>query len=300
MEKEIQAFLSQLRLSDTSDHTPRQYEYTLRMFRRFLGTDKDIKQIGKQDVAAFLEFLSRPSQDRPHKNAYKRSSIIAVRACLSSFFQYMMDTDRMVGNPMPRAGRMSRPPRNPVYLTEAEKDRLLKAAKTPRDKLVLNLLVSTGMRMGELLGVRVRDIDLEGVRVRVRLKRGAVRQYIIVPALVSEDMPRLVKRHIADENLDQNDLLIDLSRRGLQYLVENAAKRAKINKKLSPHKLRHTFAVELRRRGLRTVDLQNLLHHKNRETTAIYEDVDMRETEEELIRLKLLSKQLEGDGGIEA
>jgi site-specific recombinase XerD len=150
MEKEIQAFISQLRISDTSDNTPKQYEYTLRTFRRFLGTNKDVKQIGKQDVTAFLEYLGRPSSDRAHRNAYKRSSIIAVRACLSSFFQYMMDCDRMTGNPMPRAGRISRPPRNPVFLIKEEKERLLAAARTSNEKLILNLLVSTGMRMGEL------------------------------------------------------------------------------------------------------------------------------------------------------
>ncbi len=290
MEKEIQAFISQLRLTDTSDNTPKQYEYTLKMFQRFLRTDRNVKEIGKQDIAAFLEYLSRPSQERVHGNAYKRSSIIAVRACLSSFFQYMMETDRVGRNPMPRAGRISRPPRNPVFLTEEEKDRLLAAARTSNEKLILNLLVSTGMRMGELLGVKIKDIDLEHGRIQVKLKRGAVRQYIIVNALVTEDIVGLVNRHIANEELNQDDLLIHLSRRGLQYLVANVAKRAKINKKLSPHKLRHTFAVELRRRGLRTVDLQNLLHHKNRDTTAIYEDVDMRETEEELTRLGLIKR----------
>jgi site-specific recombinase XerD len=290
MEQEIQAFISQLRLSDSSDNTPKQYEYTLKMFQRFLHTDRSIKEIGKQDIAAFLEYLSRPSQERVHKNAYKRSSIIAVRACLSSFFQYMMETERVDRNPMPRAGRISRPPRNPVFLTEDEKDRLLAAVNTTRDKLILNLLVSTGMRMGELLGVKVKDMDLEHGRIQVKLKRGAVRQYIIVTALVSEDVVGLVNRYVLDEELNENDSLVNLSRRSLQYLVENAAKRAGINKKLSPHKLRHTFAVQLRRRGLRTVDLQNLLHHKNRDTTAIYEDVDMKETEEELTRLGLIKR----------
>lgn len=290
MEEEIQAFISQLRLTDTSDNTPRQYEYTLRMFQRFLGADRNVRDIGKQDIAAFLEYLGRPSQERVHGNAYKRSSVIAVRACLSSFLQYMMETDRLDRNPMPRAGRISRPPRNPVFLTGEEKDRLLASARTLNEKLILNILVSTGMRMGELLGVKVKDVDLEHGRIQVRLKRGAVRQYIIVNALVTEDVAELVNRYILEQKLHEDDPLINLSRRGLQYLVENAAKRVKINKKLSPHKLRHTFAVELRRRGLRTVDLQNLLHHKNRDTTAIYEDVDMRETEEELMRLGLIKK----------
>jgi site-specific recombinase XerD len=125
MDEEIDAFLSQLKLRDMSDNTPKQYEYTLRMFRRFLGSDMSARSIRRRDIAAFLEFLSRPSQHRLHKNAYKRSSLIAVRACLSSFLQYMMDSGRIDGNPMPGAGRMSRPPRNPVYLTEEEKDRLL-------------------------------------------------------------------------------------------------------------------------------------------------------------------------------
>nr|MDO8097722.1 tyrosine-type recombinase/integrase [Candidatus Njordarchaeota archaeon] len=287
MNKEIEAFLSQLRLRDTSDHTPKQYEYTLRMFQRFLSKEKDIKRIGKQDIAAFLEYLMKPSQDRPHKNAYKRSSIIAVRACLSSLFQYMVDTGRIDANPMPGAGRIPRSPRNPVYLTEEEKDILLRAAKTLKEKLILNLLVSTGMRMGELLGIRVRDMDLEGSRIQVKLKRGAIRQYIIIPPLVKEDITGLVKQYVANEELEPDDSLLSLSRRGLQYLVQKVAQKASINKRLSPHKLRHTFAVALRRRGVRTVDLQNLLHHKDRDTTAIYEDVDMKETEEELTRLGL-------------
>jgi integrase/recombinase XerD len=262
------------------------------MFQHFLNEDRDIRQIGKQDIAFFIEYLSKPSEQRPHKNPYKRSSIIAVRACLSSFFQYMQETGRVDTNPVPRIGRMPRPPRNPIYLTEEEKDKLLRAARTLRQKVVLNLLVSTGMRMSELLGIRLSDMDLDTGRIQVKLKRGAVRQYIIIPRLVSCDIPKLVKRYIAEEKLSQNDLLLNLSRRGLQFMVTSAAKRAGIIKKISPHKLRHTFAVLLRKRGLRTVDLQNLLHHKNRETTAIYEDIDMNETEQELKRLRLIPGNL--------
>jgi integrase/recombinase XerD len=66
------------------------------------------------------------------------------------------------------------------------------------------------------------------------------------------------------------------------------AGRAKITKRISPHKLRHTFAVLLRKKGVTTADLQNLLHHKNRDTTAIYEEVDMKDTEDTLARLKLI------------
>jgi site-specific recombinase XerD len=132
------------------------------------------------------------------------------------------------------------------------------------------------MRLGELLGIRVKDIYLESGRIQVKLKRGTLRQYIIVPTLVSEDVTELVNQHIIQQGLEENDFLIDRSRRGVQYLAENVARKATINKKMFPHKLRHTFAVELRRRGFRTADLQNLLHDKNREATAIYEDVDMR------------------------
>jgi site-specific recombinase XerD len=135
MQKEIEAFLSQQGLGDMSGNTSRQYGCTFKMFLRFLAEDKDIRLVGKQHATAFLEYLSKPSQDRRHKNPYKRSSIIAVRACLSSFFQYMMETDRIASNPMPMAGRMSRPPRNPVYLPETEKERLFGPATNPRRSL---------------------------------------------------------------------------------------------------------------------------------------------------------------------
>jgi integrase/recombinase XerD len=255
MNGEVDIFLSQLKLRDTSDNTPKQYEYTLKMFQRFLGSDRDVKLIERQDIASFVEYLGKPSQKRLHKNAYKRSSIIAVRACLSSFFQYMMDAGRIDRNSMPGTSRLPRRPRNPIYLTEEEKDRMLKTAKTLEEKLILNFLIPTGMRMGELLGVRVRDLDLEGGRVQVKLKRGALRQYIIISALVEEDMGILVREYVEKMKLGQEDKLIGLSRRALQYSVERVAKRAGITKKLSPHKLRHTFAISLRRRGLRTVDL---------------------------------------------
>ncbi|WXG44289.1 MAG: tyrosine-type recombinase/integrase [Promethearchaeati archaeon SRVP18_Atabeyarchaeia-1] len=288
MNQEIEAFLGQLKLRDTSDLTPKQYGYTLGMFRRFLADDRNIKKITRQDLAAFIEYLSKPSGDRVHKHAYRRSSIIATRACLSSFFQYMVDSGRITGSPMPRTARMARPPRNPIYLTEEEKERFLSAASSPREKLIVNLLVSTGMRMGELLSLKVKDIDLETSHLNVRLKRGAVRPYIIVPALIDEDAAKLIRRHVQEQRLESDDLLIHLSRRGLQYTVERVARKGGITKRISPHMLRHTFAVAMRRRNVRTEYLQNLLHHKNRDTTAIYEAIDMRDTEEELARLGLI------------
>jgi integrase/recombinase XerD len=290
MQREIESFVSQLKLADSSEYTPKHYEYILGMFRRSLGEDKEVKDIQRENIVTFFEWLGKPSEERLHKKAYKRASVMNVKACLSSFFQYMIDTGRLMISPMPKLARMERPSRSPIWLSEDEKDRLLKAARKPKDKLLLNLLISTGMRLGELRGIRVKNVDFEGGRIRVKLKRGAIREYIIVPALVHDNVPRLIKNRIKDKNLGPDDLLIGLSQRGIQYTIGILAKRANINKPLSPHKLRHTFAVLLRKRGVHTADLQNLLHHKDRATTAIYEAVDMKDTEDELIRLNLVKR----------
>jgi len=144
-------------------------------------------------------------------------------------------------------------------------DRLVNACQSFEEKLVVWTFVDTGLRVGELVGLKREDIQWQEERVVVHGKGGPFGQRSkirVVP--LTPRVKRLLELHfVSNEGMG-------MSRRTAQRTVKKVANRAQITKPVTPHVLRHTFAVNCVRKGVSTASLKRLLGHEHLSTTEIY------------------------------
>lgn len=280
MARLIDEFLEHLRVErNVSPETLRAYATDLRQFSEFLGPEDEIVP------AAIDPLILRKYLATLKEQEYSRTTIARRVASMRSFFKYLCRQGHLDKNPAAQL-RLTRGSRRlPTFLDEGEIQKLLTTPDAGsfggrRDRAILECLYSTGMRVSELGGLNVRDVDLLGEVARVRGKGrkermaplgkpavDAIRDYVLVrntaePGAVGEDSPLFLNK--GGTRLTARSI----RRRLLLY-----ARQCGIEKHVSPHVLRHTFATHLLDRGADLRSVQELLGHEHITTTQIYTHV---------------------------
>lgn len=253
-----------------SDNTVESYIRDVRMFLISLG--KDVDDISKGDIEDYiLEIL--PTLDS--------SSINRKIASIKSFFKYLCNFRGFV-NVAEGLESLKRKQRLPKYLTIEEVDRLLniklESAFDYRNKAMLELLYATGLRASELINLDTTNLDLFNMTLKVHGKGNKER---IVPVskmaikylalYLAEYRSKLfVKKKKACDKLFLNNHGCGLTRQGLYKILKELSVNAGIDKDITPHVLRHSFATHLIECGADIRSVQELLGHENAETTEVY------------------------------
>jgi integrase/recombinase XerD len=195
-------------------------------------------------------------------------------------------------------GRPTTPKRLPEILTLEEFQRILAEAyrADPRDGLLLRLLFESAVRVSELSHLEVPDVEFGERTLRVRQGKGAKDRLV----LCTPDLGQLLQVHLGGRT--RGPLFISnrgarLSVRRIQSIVRNAAWRAGIQKKISPHSLRHTWATMARNAGLPLDTVQLLLGHASPRTTELYSRLSMATAREEYDRAMRALASPSGRGG---
>ncbi|MGX7950821.1 tyrosine-type recombinase/integrase [Oleidesulfovibrio alaskensis] len=223
------------------------------------------------------------------------ASLHRMKAALRAFFAWAIDVGIVDDNPA-RSIRMHRLPRKlPVFLTTAEKKRLLKELKgrtdfsTLRDRAMIEVLLGTGIRLGELAALDMDDIDLDAKHLRVRAK-GNVPQV----KFIKTDLRTLLRRYLAERRRhgrpEMEALFLSnrdgrLCQRQIANRLAHWLRKAGIEKELTPHGLRHTFATHLYGATNDLLVVQRALGHRDVSTTQIYTHLVDGQLEEALERL---------------
>jgi len=257
-------------LNQTKAKSPLDINDTLvREFRLWLNR-QPIRKVAKPG-----ETLSRRTQ-----NYY----LIAIR----SFLKYLARQE-IKSMPSDRIELAKVPERSLDLITETELDRLMKAPeddslKSVRDRAILKLLFSTGLRVSELCALD-RDIDLKNDEHSIRGKGGKVRVIFFSEEAKQALRDYLTKRKDVDEamfaqvskNIKTNsDNSLRINKRSVARIVKEYAVKAGISKKVTPHVIRHCFATDLLSNGADLRSVQALLGHANIGTTQIYTHVTDR------------------------
>lgn len=223
------------------------------------------------------------------------ASLHRMKATVRAFFAWAAETGVVGDNPA-RSIRMHRLPRKlPVFLTTAEKKRLLKELKgrtdfsTLRDRAMIEVLLGTGIRLGELAALDMDDIDLDAKHLRVRAK-GNVPQV----KFIKTDLRTLLRRYLAERRRhgrpEMEALFLSnrdgrLCQRQIANRLAHWLRKAGIEKELTPHGLRHTFATHLYGATNDLLVVQRALGHRDVSTTQIYTHLVDGQLEEALERL---------------
>jgi len=262
---------------NVSTHTVAAYRTDLEQFRTFLVADgkgpahpADVTHL---DVRRFLAHLH---------GDYAKSSIGRKLAAVRSFFQYLIREGAVAKNPAELVSTPRKEQRAPFHLTIDEITALVEAPKNAtilslRDRAILEVLYSCGIRLSELTGLVVGDIDREGRLVRVLGKGGKER---IVP--LGRQAARAVDAYLDErrEPATAESFLLNarggrLTGRSVARIVDRYLVKLATMKKVSPHTLRHTFATHLLEGGADLRAIQELLGHASLSTTQKYTHVSI-------------------------
>lgn len=249
-----QAVKRECRRRRYSDRTAKTYIYCIKRFLKFTG--KTIDRISKKDVRLFLESLSEKEMAGNTMNV----NHMAIRF----LFEDVLDKRIWIDIKYSKV-----PEKLPVVLSKEEIKRLFDVIENPKHRLMMKLLYSAGLRVSELINMRINDIELDKNYGWVREGKGNKDRLFIVADSLKDALKKVKDSKKVDELLFTSQRG-KYSMRSLQQIIKKAGKKAGIGKKISPHTLRHSFATHLIEDGYSVSEVQSLLGHKSPETTFVY------------------------------
>jgi integrase/recombinase XerC len=286
MEACLKRFMLHLGLErNLSDHTINAYENDLEQFMSFLrvqlGSKKvNVRMIDKLSIRHFLSHL----RTRGAKGTTLRRKLAAIRC----FMKYLCMRENLASNPAASIRMPHKEDHLPAFLDEREVEEMMEAPGkigfcALRDRAVLELFYSTGVRLGELHGLDLSDMDLYGEAIKVK---GKGRKERVVPlgrmatksirAYLQERYKHLRRvNRVREAALFVNRYGKRLGRRSIQRLVRRYLERVCRLRQMSPHVLRHSFATHMLDRGADLRAVQELLGHSSLSSTQVYTHVTM-------------------------
>lgn len=274
-------------------------------FLRYMEVERNASELTiksyREDLTGLIEFLSQdrpepsPSEISPldlrgfvaalHEAGYAKSSIARQLASMRSFFRFAMREGLVESNPA-KPLRNPRPERKlPHFLSTEEIGALLEAPPSDqkmglRDRSILETMYSAGLRVGEVVGVNDDDLDLSEGLVRVRGK-GKRERLAPIGSFARRALTRWLKvRQLAADLPSQQQPPVFVNKfgrrittRSIARMLEKYLKVAGLDRRTTPHTLRHSFATHLLDRGADIRSVQELLGHKSLVTTQIYTHV---------------------------
>jgi len=257
---DLQKLENELKLRGFSDRTFQMYMFYNQKFLEYIK--KDPEQVTEDDIKAFI--ASKLNEGISSK------SIVLIKAALKFFYDEVLKKN-VVTFKSPKVSKNL-----PIVLTKDEVRRMIDVMKNKKHKLILMLLYSSGLRLSELLNLKVTDLELSEKVGWVRRGKGEKDRLFLLSNKVIEKMEDMLAEK---QGLDYvfSGKKGRLSARLIQKIVASAAKKAGIDKHVSPHTLRHSFATHLLESGENIRKIQELLGHANLSTTQIYTHVSTEE-----------------------
>ncbi len=279
MEKELQSYLQHLGVEGKSVNTVIAYGRDLTQFQdyvaRFFPAEIIPREIEPQMIRDWMLYL--------HEQGVGNRSMARKLAALQGFFSHLMLLDALKINPMDKIKRPKFEKALPRFFSEEEMLTLLRIPDLDsvfgvRNRAILELLYASGIRIEELAGLRLVDINLKRGLIKVWGKGDKERMVPIGKAAIEAVQNWLKRRHELEREHSSDRLFLtkggnDFDGRQLYSILDQYFSLVAQKKGYSPHTLRHTFATHMLSRGADLRAVQEMLGHENLETTATYTHV---------------------------
>lgn len=264
-----------------SENTIKAYNNDLKKFKNFFK-NKNINQIDEKDIREYLKHLNKENNDT--------RTISHNISTLRSFYKFLLIEKKVLKNPMEYIELPKVKKTLPKTLSIEEIDRLLDINLTDsfsyRNKAMLELMYSSGLRVSELINVKIHDIDTSNCIIRIMGKGSKERivplgDYAIryIELYLKEHREKLIKRELNDY-LFLNNHGSKMTRQGFFKILKGIAREKNIKTEFSPHTLRHSFATHLLNGGADLRSIQEMLGHSDISTTQIYTHVSKEKLKE--------------------
>jgi site-specific recombinase XerD len=287
-----------------SSRTLREYQFDLDIFFEFfqpyLEEELTLETMDERTIREFLTFLKM-------KRNYTSRAINRKLATLKAYFKFLKKEGYLKNSPVAEIKCAKLEKHLPRVLNEQDVVKLLDAPQSAfsstasstsspslsdhqllafyRDRAILELFYATGMRISELVGIDLEDIDFQSHMIRVTGKGNKQRLVLMNNSAISALESYLALRPNVRSKASANALFLSrknvrLTQRAVQYLFSKYLQRAGVNKVASPHTLRHSFATHLLEGGSDLMTIKELLGHENLSTTQIYTNISMKRIKE--------------------
>ncbi len=278
MQRFIDKFENYLNIEKNySDHTLRGYRSDLEELAEFLK-NKDPKNISHLDIRRFLARLKE-------RNCAKRT-VVRKLGAIRSFFRFLFREKYLKRNPADSIFTPKLDKSLPEFL---DADSIVRLITSPspdslmgmRDRAILETLYSTGMRVSELVGLNMDDIDLISGAIKVRGKGKKERI-----TLIGREAQKAIRNYTENRQAaDRGAFFLNkrggrLTDRSVRRIIDKYVKKCSIEQNISPHSIRHSFATHLLNNGADLRSVQELLGHKNLSTTQIYTHLGSKKIKE--------------------
>ncbi len=277
LDQAIQQLLTHQLASGRSPHTIGAHQRDLRLLVACLGPDAEVADITAADLDTF--FLDERVTCQAGGSPKASTSINRTRSTVKAFFRLLAENGHLDRNPAAGISirRTCRKP--PVYLTSDEVRTLLKTIRAhkgwqaERDLVIVQLFLHTGIRLSELVNLDIADVNLIEKRITIKAKGGqTVTRFLNtkVRAVLHRYLKERRKTFVESQALFLSQLQDRITARQVQRRLDQWITKAMIDKRISPHGLRHTFACSLYSRTSNLLAVQQALGHANVSTSQVY------------------------------
>ncbi|MDX1629448.1 MAG: tyrosine-type recombinase/integrase, partial [Fulvivirga sp.] len=244
-----------------SESTRRTY---MAMFREFLKYNypKPLHHINRDDILDFQKYLV---DERKVSRSYQNQSINAIKF----FMEKVLGLERQVFN----IKRPKKANRLPIVLSKEEVSRMLSTISNIKHKAILTTIYASGLRISELINLKIQDIDSDNRRIWVRNAKGAKDRATLLSPNQLELLRTYYKKYRPKNYLFEGPKNAKYTASSIRKIFKRALRNAHIEKYATVHSLRHSFATHLLENGVNLRLIQVLLGHNSTKTTEIYTHV---------------------------
>ena len=266
-EEALQKLKQSLTFRGFSPKTVKSYMYNSEKFLDYL--DKSSQKCDESSVRKYFELL--------YKKDYDLSTIRLIKASLDFLIKNIFEKSFAIDKiPYPKKKKTL-----PKVLSKEEIKTIFNETKNPKHKLILKMIYSSGIRLNELINLKREDIDPNRKTILISQGKGKKDRITILSENLSKELfDYICKTNFKTKYLFESSRNKKYSQKTIQKILEKSSK--ELNKKVTPHMLRHSFATHLLEQGTDIRYIQKLLGHSNLETTQIYTKV----ANTELLKIK--------------
>ena len=272
--KYIDKYLEYLKIiKKYSDKTIEAYKEDLIEYNEFVGNNfTTIINIDKEIVSKYLKYL--------YERDLNKNSICRKLSSIRGLYNYLVMEEILDDNLFNNISNPKKELYLPKFLSDNDLNKLFEACsndtiQNQRDTLIIELLYSTGLRVSELVNIKLKDIDTKEKVIKI-LGKGNKERIVLYNNHTSRALSKYLNDGYHELNKKNSGYLIlnkngdKLSDRYVRNIINKLVRKAGLNIKISPHTIRHTFATDMLEEGADLVTVKELLGHESLNTTSIY------------------------------
>ncbi|MBU1164878.1 tyrosine-type recombinase/integrase [Patescibacteria group bacterium] len=258
MQKELEKVKRELKIRNFSQKTIKSYVYGLKEY--FTFKQSGLEKLDEENIKNFLLYAEEKAISVQTRNLYLNAIKFYYRDVAKSFTPIQI--------------RIAK--RNkflPVVLSRNEIKKIIEVTTNNKHKLLLSLAYGSGLRVSEIINLKIQDLDLLELTIHIRQAKGKKDRITIMPEKLKIDLQNLIAGKDKNDYIFSSERGGKLTERTAQKVFANSLKKANIKKNATFHSLRHSFATHLLENGVDVRYVQELLGHQNIRTTQIYTQV---------------------------